>query len=208
MNQIKHSLSDWDFPSPTYLAIRTDQYVSAPSSLKGLLCPSGSINENVWLKSALAPCVKDGRFVDWYRWNASAYMDKYILFRAQDVPPLAIPQDCYWLHLRNDYVRLYTRIAGVANEIATGHFIPDLSANTWYRFRMTFYSYLGADLVEVMRAIFEIEIAGEWVEKFNIEDSANLHKDSEVNRIGFMLRVRYATLQQWVDDTEIWKKTE
>lgn len=208
MNKLHFSLSDWIFPSPTYMAIRDDQYISSPTSLKSLFSPEALRKEFVWLKSTIAPCVKDGRFIDWYRWSHSTYQMKHILFRSQTTPPLDIPSNCYYLNLRPNFAMLYARQAGIDSLVASCNFTPDLLQNTWYHYRMTWYSYLGEDLLEVMRAVFDIEVEGEWVEKFNIEDSINAFKDSEVNRVGFMARLRSSILNTWVDDTEIWQKTE
>jgi hypothetical protein len=204
-----HSLADWDYRPGCPFGLYPDQFISPPSCLRNIENAESLTSEFFYLKASLAPCIADGRIVDWHRWTGSDVASSaYYLFRCQDCPETGLPQSCYELIFQYGTLELFKMVDGSPQWLSSYDFAPNLNQNTWYHFRVTFWQYTGTDLNKVLRITFEMEIDEEWAEMWYFDDPLNLWAESEVNRIGFGGISTMSDHFQWFDDTEIWKKIE
>lgn len=203
---IHHTLSDWTFKTGQGLHISTVRYISPPSSLCLSSIDGGFHNAWVLLKDALGLCIPEGRFITqiFPRHGGAALL--YVYLRAQDVPTVLFPNNCYWLYIIGTTVNPYRRVNSVDTDLGqktfTGAFLP----NVWTHWRITFWNYLGTDLVTVLRITVERYQAGAWALLATINDPVNKWADSATNRIGFQFAGSDAPYITNIDDTEIWKR--
>lgn len=203
-----HSLADWDYRPGCLFGLYTDQYVSSPSCLRQVENPPASTTEPFYLKAALAPCIPDGRVVDWRRYQDWDNSYGGYLFRCQDTPFDTLPLNCYQLHQTTHVCQLIKRVGGAETFLFEQEFDPHLGNNEWHHLRVTFWQYIGGDLASVLVVSFEVEVDEEWVELWRFEHPDNLWADEEVNRIGFYGRADTNNHYHWRDNTEIWKAIE
>lgn len=206
MNQ-KYSLMDWDYEDPGPY-ISDEVYVSAPTSLAAQQ-KVGLIRQGwAFCKLPAALCVPDGRIVSGIRLCDAIAIRLYWFFRAQAYPPegQVDPDNCYALFYRCQDVRLYRIVGGGLSLLYDYNFPTPLAAETWYWFRLTFWQYLPADLVKLLRVTLDRWISGAWENLFIKDDSDNMWAESEINKVGFNLRYGAAQKITAIDDTEIWER--
>lgn len=206
MKKLKHSLADWDFNTDTQLNISSDHFVSYPTSLK-----AGGVGYTpkwnyVFLKSTLAPNVKDGRIIYYHYPTDTFTLTGPPFFRAQALPPETRPDNCYYILLNNASVNIYKRTAGVSVLKATGAHTQALDYYTWTQWRVTWWEFIGPELQPILRIIIDRQIAGEWVQQLLWDDTDPSWGDSAVNLVGFCPYSRNTDTTEWMDDTEVWEK--
>lgn len=205
MNQIKHSLADWDFRSPTNWVITTAYYVSSPSSLK-LGTVDGWLIGWGYLKTPLGACITNGRFVIQRRPAQGLDQDIDVCYRVQAKPTNRLPADCYYWNIQNTNCALRRRVAGVNTGLGGGAYPNPFPSTGWCRFRITWYEYISATLQKTLRHILDIEVSGAWVQQFLVDDTVNKWFDSLTNRIGFSTNAGGTyNPHLCLDNTEIWK---
>lgn len=202
----KHfSLTDWDYKDGAYLAIKTNQFVSAPSSLGTTAMPGGTPDQWIILKDALGLCIPDGRIITYYR---HTYGSQYLklIFRVQDIPTNAFPNNCYFIHLTDSYLILTIRKAGGNTDLKTvsGNWFD--AEDQWDYVRLTWWQYITGDLNKCLRITVEWWNGNTWEAILTHDHTDNEWADSATNRVGLILGYASSTHFSWVDDTEIWEK--
>lgn len=205
---IKHSLTDWEFSVARRPYIVATQYVSPPTSIAGTYIAGQQKYGWFFLKEALAADLPEGRMVSWFRRHTGEGGLMRWYFRTQALPdgPTDYPANCYYYWETKTYGTIYRRVADSDTILASDPFPSPYSIDEWVHERLTFFQYVNVALQNVLRIIFEREIAGEWVEQISADDPANYWAESGTNRIGFYLRPYSNTSHTWMDDTEIWRK--
>jgi len=209
MKQIKkihHSLGDWDYRVGALLRLDSSQYISSPTSLQAWASAAVMIKEWIILKPALASCVPDGRLVSWARIHEPSWAHSWYIFRVQALPTNQEPANCYEVRVYAASVALVKRVNNSNTFLRTGATANPLGIDTWQKQRVTFFQHILEDLSTTFRIIYEVEVAGEWVEQFHYDDTENKWADSVDNRLGLLLNAAGPTDSTWVDDTEVWKK--
>lgn len=201
--KVHHSLTDWDYRPNTGIGIANDQYVSAPSSLKLQKVDAPQLTAWVFLKPALAQNLEVGRFVTYHRTSHTAWRTVICWFWAQALPPVSAPDNCYRLHFNGTLIDLGKMQSGVNTTLKSVSRNYEWNANKWYHYRVTWFTYLNADLVPNLRVIAEIEQSGVWTEKLSYDIPNPLWLDSETKLVGFNYNGT-DTAPAWIDDTEVW----
>jgi len=208
MKKIHHSLSDWDYKSPTYLTISDVQYVSSPSSLCSGGSTAGGATGWIILKSTLAPCLKEGRIVTHERRRSYTGDSAHLLFRVQALPVNNYPQNCYKAFNTGTTWTIGRYLAGAWSTLASGAISPALPYGSWMQTRLTWWEIITADLSSYLRILYEAKTNGEWFTLGQYDHAANLWSDSAVNLVGLWLSSGSLPNSYFVDDTEIWKVAE
>ena len=216
--RIKHSLSDWNFPSGS-LELTALHVISSPTAIRAHTDRTAGYTW-VFLKPSLAPCLTQGRIVSWmwHRSGSSAF-PKWA-FRAQDLPPGQgatdnNPANCYQVNI--DWSGIATRIFigywldGVWTQLWSGESADWASVYlTWSKWRVTWYEYVTDTLESYLRIVVEYFEDGAWHEATHFDDNNNRWSGSPANRVGFCL-FGLNVADDWydiLDDTEIWEKSE
>lgn len=205
MKKLHHSLSDWDFDTDGFFYIEDALYVSSPSCLA---VPDENGNDTLdWfsLKASIAPNLKQGRVIIYDRKMSSLNHILRIWFRAQSVPDAETIQDSYRAEVLTSTWLIREIVDGGWTTLFDGNLTFERQADTWYKHRFTWWTYVDATLILVLRMRWEIEIAGDWVIQFDEIIGAPRWEDSEVNLIGFNPVSSYVTTRHYVDDIEIWE---
>lgn len=203
-----HSLADWDYRPGAYITISGDRYVSYPSALRTIIDPPETTYEWLYLKDALAHNIPDGRILDWrYFDTASAIIAGGFLFRCQDISFTDWPLNCYYIQFTPLQTLFCANINGVRNVLYIYEHRPYADPDTWYHTRISFFQHIEADFAVYLRVVFEIQVNAQWTELWSFNHHANLWKDSDINRIGFMCRAFTTNFFQYIDDTQILEKT-
>ena len=210
MNNLKpksphYSLADWEFEEGHGYFISAVQSVSPPSSI--------AAPENIprypycYLKETLAKCVPQGKFITWFRFSPySGYL--YIFFRQQT--PLVHSGNQNGYRLEIDRTGAFTRLLRFIDGggLMVGSYTHDpIPGDIWLHIKVKFWEYIPPSLVPTLRIELFFEEAGEWVSKGYLEDGDNPFADSDINRIGWAMNSYHNTYIDYLDDTEIWKKT-
>jgi len=203
--KIKHSLIDWDYKTPTYLAISDLYKVSLPTSL----CSGGAggvgHQEWIFLKSTLAPCIKEGRIVTYVRRPSVGFNGGFFFFRVQALPTNANPANCYRVWNYGTEYFIQQIVAGVVTTLKTGAISPTLPYGSWYKERVTWWESIAANLGKFLRILYEKDIGAGWQEIATYDHTANLWSASAVNRVGLYLMPGSLPNCLFNDDTEVWK---
>jgi len=201
------SLADWEFEAGHHYFISTVEFVSPPSSLCTPLVNPPPTYSYCYLKEALAKCVSQGKFITW--WNPiykQIYL--YIFFRQQTPLVHSGDQDGYRLEIDAgaDYTRLFRYVAGGGALIGSYTHDP-IPYHEWIHIKLKFWEYTPPSLIQTLRIELFFEEAGEWVSKGYLEDDTNPFADSDTNRIGFAQKGHITGNREYLDDTEVWRKT-
>lgn len=185
-----HSSADWDFRNASWL-IDTAQYVSSPSSLKF----TGS--NTALCKNSVPATIPLGHVEFWFRSQAVSAYPLIIEFRNQAAVGSANRADTYELQrtldgINSDAVAFWRFEGGIAQWIARLGAITSLPANTWHKFRVSWWESWGQ-----LRMRLERWDGANWVQEGSDQvDPVNKWSDSAINRCG--LSSFYGA--QWNDD--------
>jgi len=206
MKKLKHSLADWDFQPGQGLGIGTDQYVSSPSSLQEQLVDvPGKEIAWVFLKSSIRQKIQEGRFITYHRTTHAIWQDWFVYFWTQAKPINRFPANTYFIRFLTADITLGYMLNDAWNSIKVMPRDYEWNINTWYRYRVTWFTFLDASLETALKVIVDIEQAGEWVEKMNYNITDPLWLASDTKLVGFDFRGS-DTSPSWIDDTEIWER--
>lgn len=203
---IHFSLGDWDFDPDGKFFVASTQFVSAPSSLCTPLANFPANYQWLFLKTALGASIPQGRVITYERLQGTVIDDLWFYFRTQVIPINGFPANTYILTLVHSVYTLIQTVAGGNTSLKTGNLTYTRNAGTWYRHRLTFYTFINASLQTTLRVSFDTWVAGTWVQQFTWDIAPPLWEGSATNRIGFMVRGTSITNYHWLDDTEIWKR--
>ena len=203
---IHHSLDDWDYRVGARLELATDKYISFPSALRTQSIEEGYQDECIYLGDALGHNIPEGRIITWHRSEAQYLYNLWFFFRCQDTPYTEPPQNGYFVYIEKDNVHLFCYEDGIEKLHELQPVTPDLVRGEWYRFRITWFQYIEANLHKYLRTIVEIREDSEWKQLFLWNDEANKWAESDINRLGFSLRAEEHPHYRWIDDTEVWRK--
>ena len=192
------SANDWDFNSSRW-QIQTTHYVSPPSALQ-----IGTITALVELhslcKNAAVLILPQGRIVKWVRLaNAQRYV--YFNFRNTAPPGTSNNENGYFVTFRLSELTwaLVERVNGT-NKRVWERPKPAYEANTWYRFRLSWWMSWDLMIVTLERKINE-----EWVKQGDIISIENpLYGDAQYQRPGVGGQGGAGGNEVYIDDTEIW----
>lgn len=205
---IHHSLEDWDYQADRGLGIATDQYISSPSSLKEQAVDfPGAENVWVYLKAAVRQKIESGRFITYHRAHHDLYERLFVFFWSQAVPINSDTLDCYRIHFFRQDIKLEKVVDGISTTLETVARDYEWNIDTWYRYRVTWFTFIQADLTTALRVIVDIEQASAWVEKMTFDISDPLWLASDTKLTGFFI-YGSDTSPSHIDDTEIWEKVE
>ena len=182
--------SDWDFENSNW-TIDSGQYVSSPSSLKN------TGNCNILSRRSNCQNLPQGRVIFWWRATGTALWLS-IHMRNQAALGTADRQNCYTLvrTLSGSQAQVNRYEAGTSVWYQSFGTPAALLADTWYKFRVTWWNNWGK-----IRFRLERWNGSAWVQEgSDIEDSTNKWNTSSVNRVGLQL----INLTEYHDDTELW----
>lgn len=203
--KIHRSLADWNFKPTGWFSIIDTDYVSPPSCLRlgtPLKLPAGW----AYLKLPLGANIPQGQFISWRKCNTVWNQWLAPHFRVQLLPTNDYPANCYYLSLAQTNYALYRREAGTNTVLKTGAYPNPFSPGAWRRFRLTWYEYIGVNLLKILRTTLDMQIDTTWTQQFFYDDTANKWSDSTTNRIGFLAPGHNVySVFDLIDNTEIWK---
>lgn len=203
----KHfSLSDWDFQVDKGWHLTTDQFVSSPSSLARTNIDEKGPLGWVFLKTALGSNIPQGRIITYHRFMHTGWPAIWVHFRAQALPTNDYPLNEYRLEHTQTITYLRQRVNGTDTLLHEQNNTYTATINTWRQHRITWYTYIGADLALVMRVTWETLITGTWVTQLLKDITSPLWEGTTTNRLGLTIASYWITAKSFIDDTEIWKR--
>lgn len=194
-----YSVGDWDFKNNVW-GISNLEFISSPSSLKiGPASPSGS---NLLLcKNPAVLKVTTGRLITYLR-NYSIVSINDLYFRNILAPGSANDANCYkvYPYLTGTVWYLYERVNSV-NVRTWSQPKSAQTANTWYRWRVSWWYAWGA-----LQVSLDLEVDGQWQQLGDIITVPNdLFSAETYQRIGFALPYYTGASVSYADDTEVWE---
>lgn len=188
-----YSVSDWDFQTANWMLSNT-QYHSPPTSI----ITTVPVLPNVILcRVADTLVLPVGRMV-WWSYNQGEYA-AWVTFRNQAPLGSASRQNCYRLYaISTATIWLYSVEDGV--EYWGDTWTAIWEKNKWEHWRLTWWNGVNEQNTPALCVELEHEIAGEWVSAGILYHTANLWKDSAINRCGILIE----QYMFYHDDTEIW----
>lgn len=203
---IHHSLVDWDFQSPHNYYIGVLFKVSPPTALA---CPNVHnvpVDRYVYLKEAISGILTDGRFTTYTlsRPGIGSALYWWCFFR-QPMPLTQYGTGGYALSFQYNQYRLYK----AAVLIQTQGIVPNLAYDIWYRWRISFWTYIDSLLNQLLRVTVELDRGTGFEELGFWDDTSPINQSPPNNRIGFSLYGRYQQTGQgtcWIDDTEVFAR--
>ena len=193
------SAGDWDFSDPNW-KITTLQYVSPPSALQ-LGTTATLTTFYVLCKNAAVLKLSQGRIITWVRLGLAG-RNIYFSFRNTAAPGTSNINNCYRVHFTLSgttwELREYLNKANTRNWTQAK---TACVANTWYRFRLSWWLSW-----EVMVVSLDREIDGAWVQQGDVISVPNpLFGDAQYQRPGIGGQGNGSGDQAHIDDTEIWE---
>ena len=208
MKQIHHSLGDWTYQAGNEYFVDFTQYVSPPSALCCPLADDFFLPHYVFLNEAVSGAINDGMFVTHSRELVLSHAFRLWFRQTNDLSSCedGANGDGYFVKWDtfNDRIRIYR--AGVHQHDFDD--VPNAALGAWHSFRVKWYSYINLNLDRIVRITAEVMVNGSWHDCGYWEDSNPLHEGDPVNRVGFAMGGTESKLRSWVDDTEIWWKSE
>jgi len=199
-------VTDWNFYNSNW-ALDTQIYVSAPSSIK-----FNYGNFALLKQSAVGQAIVNGRVETYHRTSGfGAYLAQYnyaaILFRSNASDGSTSPTNVYFLQLYNPSggsgasatnAILILYLSGTYYTIGTRSLSTQLSANTWYRIRTTWWVSQGVLVVRL-----EYYNGTNWSKLCDdFTDNRNAGASNAVNRVG--VGGGYSFYYGWHDDTIVY----
>jgi len=148
----------------------------------------------------------DGRISTYILREAAGLSQVFVYFRAQTQPYLGLPDNCYFVELSPAFHRLTRRLAAsnlVLKEGATPSTPPIL---TWWRERVTWYTWLDASLEAILRVITDRWYNSTWTNVITWDIANPLWQTAPQNYLGFSMGGTDASNQMWIDDTLVYKR--
>lgn len=194
-----HTLADWDFEKGSqYRSLASDQYISAPTSLKFTIASAWSCVILCRIPATLN--LPQGEVRSWGRSNA--WTAGWYTFRNQAALGSADYQNCYRVAFTRDLATLDRIVAGTPFTIGTVPYVG--ASNLWHHIRLFWYNGKTPGDVPALCVDIYREVTGEWVKQGStLYDTMNKWKDSSINRCGIYASGGSGWLL-WFDDTEIW----
>lgn len=198
---VHHSIEDWDFQQgATNRSLSATQYVSAPTSLRILQPTSADFHDAILCRHPDTLCLPQGQVINWVY---SYYYSQVVAnFRNQVALGTANYSNCYEVAVLQTTVDLIRFVGGVFSrrDRTTGQGFQ----NSWHQYRVFWYNGKTPAEVPALCVDVYLNIAAEWVKQgATMYDTANMWKDSAINRTGFRAFSGYNHPQYW-DNTEIW----
>lgn len=206
LETIHHSLVDWAFSTGFNGGIATDQYVSAPSSLKRRLSASGQANGVVALGTALGANIPDGRLTTYYRFGYTSNSIISLMFKIQALNDYSLPANCYRASIDYTSWSIRRRIAAADTYMAFAAFSPNLAANAWHRFRIAWWHWLDAALTPQLSVTLERWVTGAFVQIGSFTEANPPNYGSTTNHIAILMPALTWDTWMWIDDTIVERK--
>lgn len=195
--------ADWEFSNARW-ELYTGSYKSAPTSLRER--PLHGTYHRGWCKKTGLLNAEVGRIVDWFKSQDYVYSPALLIFRCQteagDTTPAHWMEAQFW----RTNTKLYRYISQTPTLLATLAHGLALTANAWYKFRLTWWN--AYDLQNNPTLAMEVEYwsGSAWISKGVAYDTYNLGLGSEKNRVGVggFNNAGQDTYDTCHDDTEIW----
>jgi len=200
-----YSVEDWDRNHPASMVLTDTYKVSPPSSLWFKKVAGSPAHARILSRDGETQNIAEGRIVC-FLLGYTADFQAGFLFRNQATLGTADRENCFQLYIDSAHWSLTLFIEGVAEwSIDTD---GDFPTEEWLKIRASWWNGYSENGVEALAVMVERYIAGEWVQQGDIAyDEDNHWKDSEINRCGHACFLRDPN-HVYVDDTEIWKRTE
>lgn len=167
---------------------------SAPRSLRATADPI----TRVFCALPDSLCLPQGRLITWYR-IAFNWVPLFF-FRSQGTNPSPTVGHYRIRCSLIDDTRL--EYYGPTGNWTVGSWPWKLQVGPWHRLQITWWSASDDQGNHALSVELEAWEAGAWVSKGILFDTADMHKLSITNRVGFTLR---GTADWRIDDTSIWK---
>jgi len=198
--------ADWDFNLTNWLLYAT-AYVSAPTSLK--YNPPVYTYIHAISKKTEFQDLKTGRIVSNFRSDRIISFYPTFIFRHQTAPGAVTPDTGYMVRIDRNYAKLYRRLNAVETKLGEGAISPILVDNTWYQFRVTWWTSYDYQNNPSLACRVERWYYGAWVTITTLYDTQNLGLDTNTNRPGVGAYNNTALADHYVlhDDTELWIPT-
>lgn len=192
LNNLHHSLSDWDFFTPNYI-LSPDEFISPPTSLKE------TINAEV-----IALCrhpdtlnLPGGEIRTHFKRAHIAGLHNKLIFRSQAPLGSSNLTLCYYIELTWTQATLQQVTPGLVLQKGVWHFeVPD---DEWYHIRAKFWTAVGGPYDGQLVVDLYIEQDAEWVScDATVYDPDNLYPDTGIARCGLTIG-----RSSFTDNTEI-----